>query len=90
MKEPTRKRKINIDEMTDGQLKAYLNKTIDDEIDKPLNRQNIDLVRECVDFIMDIDDAEKSLTEDDIRRETQKILQKYNNDRLKLLKRGIK
>lgn len=90
MKEPTRKRKINIDEMTDGQLKAYLNKTIDDEIDQPPNRQNIDLVRECVDFIMDIDDAEKSLTAEDIRRETQNILQKYNNSRHKTLKRGIK
>ncbi len=86
----THKEKLNIDEMSDRHLKAYLNKIIDDEIDKPLNEQDIDLVRECVDFIIEIDNAEIHLTGDDIKSETQKILQKYNDCRQKLLKNRLK
>lgn len=90
MNKSTHKEKLNIDEMSDRNLKEYLNKMIDDEIDKPLNEQDIDLVRECVDFIIEIDNAEIHLTGDDIKNETQKILQKYNKSRQKLLKHKLK
>lgn len=85
MNKTRRTEPVNIDDMTDKQLISYLNKVIDDEIDKPLGKQNLDLVHECVDFIMEIDNKEIRLTEDDIRRETQNILQKYNNRKIKSL-----
>jgi len=72
-------KKFNIEE-----LKEYLNQIIDAEIKKPLSEMDTDLIGECVDFMLEIEEQKIMIPEYKIKEITKSIIEKHYKPKRKI------